>query len=180
MKNPRDPSCRMCCRDEQGEERSIMRRIQGVCGRWTQDGPKGGMILMAVCFHCSHKIQCLLCVSICMSHPSLSKVLIKPPFPSEANLWEAFFFFSPLAQHGGISQQNACPLRYITIPLSFVHHCLSVSHTFSDPVCVKMKMLFWIINAHRVIVWLLQGDVKSLCLCVKVVDVVKVFTAESP
>lgn len=96
MKNPRDPSWRMCCRDEQGEERSIMRRIQGVCGRWTQDGPKGGMILMAVCFHCSHKIQCLLCVSICMSHPSLSKVLIKPPFPSEANLWEAFFFFPPL------------------------------------------------------------------------------------
>lgn len=57
MKIPPDPSSRMYCRVERGEERSIMTRIQGVCGQWMGGGAgfKGGRILMAVCFECGRK-----------------------------------------------------------------------------------------------------------------------------
>lgn len=169
MKIPSDPSSRMYCRVEQGERRSIMRRVQGVCGRQVGVGvERWRRILMAVCFHSAviKSVVYFVWVCICMyeSHCSLSKVLIKPQFPSDTNLWELFTILGSVCRHFIADWMPSVVYHVAFIFLTDkTKHYLAVSHTLSDPVCLKMELL--IINAICTMVWLLLEDVGS-CVCV--------------
>lgn len=138
-------------------------RIHAVCvGGRAEGGLKGGRILMAVRFQCSHKICCLLR----WVRESLSSIksLEKTSYSiKKNNIWELFSLLGTIhCKLRAPCSITQCLYLFVTDKLITIW--LSVIHVFF---LFVEKLLFIIINGISIMFWLLLDGVRSCIWCLQ-------------